>query len=239
MKSVKITLAVGIALIAVAVAFTLTRSPPRVLRGSWHGTEAELGAPTGDAAMCQDNEVLPAGTTAVRLAMWAFVGARVRVVAYDGTRVLTEGSRGPDWTSTSVTVPVRSVRSTTSGVRLCLAIGPNSEPILVLGDNAPPAEAAVELSANAPAPRSASLEERLPGRMHVEYLGSGTGSWWSRISSVAQHVGLGRAYSGTWIAALIGALMIAVGALALRLTLRELPVSRAHPRGLRDGDHRP
>jgi hypothetical protein len=238
MKSVKITLAVGVALIAVAMAFTLTRSPPSVLRGSWHGSEAELGAPTGDAAVCQDNEVLPAGTTAVRLAMWAFVGAHVRVVAYDGTQVLTEGSRGPDWTSTSVTVPVRPVRSTASGVRLCLAVGPNSEPILILGDNAPPAESAVGLPANAPAPRSVSLEEKLSGRMHVEYLGSGAGSWWSRISSVAQHVGLGRAYSGTWIAAMIGALMIAVGAFALRLTLREIPASGAAARGLDIEDHR-
>ncbi len=230
MKSAKITLAVGVVLIAVAVAFTLTRSPPRVLRGSWHGSQAVLGAPTGDAAVCQDNEVLPAGTTAVRLSMWAFVGARVRVVAYDGTRVLTEGSRGPNWTSTSVTVPVRSVHSTTSGARLCLAIGPNSEPILMLGNNVPPAEAAVALPASAPAPRSASLEEKLPGRVNVEYLGSGSGSWWSRISSVAEHVGFGRAYSGTWIVGLIGALMIAVGALAVRLTLREMPANGATTR---------
>jgi hypothetical protein len=235
MKSAKITLAVGVALIAVVVAFTLTRSPPRVLQGSWHGSGTELGAPTGDAAVCEDNETLPAGTTAARISMWAFVGARVRVVAYDGTRVLTEGSHGPDWTSTSVTVPVRAVRSTTSGARLCVAIGPNSEPILILGDNAQPAEAAVNLPANAPAPRSASAEEKLSGRMHVEYLGAGTGSWWSRIASVAQHVGLGRAYSGTWIGALIGALMIAVGALALRLTLREPPVSETTTRGPRDG----
>jgi Predicted membrane protein (DUF2142) len=235
MKSAKITLAVGVALIAVVVAFTLTRSPPRVLQGSWHGSGTELGAPTGDAAVCEDNETLPAGTTAVRISMWAFVGARVRVVAYDGTRVLTEGSHGPDWTSTSVTVPVRAVRRTTSRARLCLAIGPNSEPILILGDNAQPAEAAVNLPANAPAPRSASAEEKLSGRMHVEYLGAGTGSWWSRIGSVAQHVGLGRAYSGTWIAALIAALMIAVGALALRLTLREPPVSETTTRGPRDG----
>jgi hypothetical protein len=223
MKRVKIALAVGVALIAVAIAFTLTRSPPRVLRGSWHGSETGLGAPTGDAAVCQDNEVLPAGTTAVRLSMWAFVGARVRVVAYAGTQVLTEGSHGPDWTSTTVTVPVRAVPSTTAGVRLCLAIGPNSEPILLLGDNAPPSEEAVELPANVPAPQSASFEQKLRGRVNVEYLGSGTGSWWSQITSVARHVGLGRAYSGTWIVALIGALMIAVGALAWRLMLRELP----------------
>jgi hypothetical protein len=138
-----------------------------------------------------------------------------------------------------VTVPVRAVRSTTSGARLCLAIGPNSEPILLLGDNAQPAEAAVNLPTNKPAPQSASLEERLPGRMHVEYLGSGEGSWWSRIASMAQHVGLGRAYSGTWIAALIGVLMIAVGALALRLTLRELPASGTTTRGLRHEEHHP
>ena len=36
-------------------------------------------------------------------------------------------------------------------------------------------------------------------------------------------MGLGRAFSGTWIALLLAALMAAVIALALRLTLRELP----------------
>jgi hypothetical protein len=40
---------------------------------------------------------------------------------------------------------------------------------------------------------------------------------------VAQHMGLGRAYTGTWIALLVAALMAAVGALAIRLTLRTLP----------------
>jgi hypothetical protein len=40
---------------------------------------------------------------------------------------------------------------------------------------------------------------------------------------VAKHLGLGRSYSGTWIAFLLAALMAAVGVLAIRQTLRELP----------------
>jgi hypothetical protein len=36
-------------------------------------------------------------------------------------------------------------------------------------------------------------------------------------------MGLGRAFSGTWITFLIFVVMLGVGALAVRLTLRELP----------------
>ncbi len=36
-------------------------------------------------------------------------------------------------------------------------------------------------------------------------------------------MGLGRSYTGTWIAFLVAALMAAVGVLAVRLSLRVLP----------------
>ena len=44
----------------------------------------------------------------------------------------------------------------------------------------------------------------------VEYLRAGHGSWWSRASSVARHMGLGHAASGTWIVFLLIALMITI-----------------------------
>jgi hypothetical protein len=66
------------------------------------------------------------------------------------------------------------------------------------------------------------IGQRLPGRIDIEYLGSGQGSWWSRLLPVARHMGLGRAFSGTWIVLLVAAMVAAVGALAGRLVLREL-----------------
>jgi hypothetical protein len=224
MRNVKVTLAVGVALLLALGAVTLTRAPPRALRTSWRGGRAELYLLTGHIAVCQADEVLPAGASGIRLWMRAFFGARVRVVAYSGSRVLAEGSRGANWTGQSVTVPVKPVGHASTNVRLCFAVGPNSEPVILLGDLTPPREAAVILARGRPTPAVAANEGPvLKGRVGVEYLAAGRSSWWSRILPVAQHLGLGRAFSGTWIALLVAALMAAVGALALGLTLRELP----------------
>ncbi len=228
MRSVRVTLAVGVVLLAAVVAVTLTRSPPRIAR---------VGVPTGDArdvplvrdlgdiAVCQSGETLPANVSGVRIGTWAFYGARMHVRIYSGSRILTEGSRGANWTSDSVTVPVKPVDRQTSGVTFCFAVGPNSQPLSLLGIGTPAQEAAaVDVGGSSPTPAAAaSGHALLSGKVGVEYLTAGQGSWWSRVLSVARHMGLGRAYSGTWIALLVAALMAAVGALAIRLTLRELP----------------
>jgi hypothetical protein len=222
MRNVKVTLAIGIALIAVIGAVTLTRSPPRVLAANGPHASAPLISTTNDLSVCQTGETLPAGTTALRLSMWAFLGWKLNVKAYLGRQVIAEGSRGPEWTSTEVTVPVKPLSETASNVTLCFTTGPNSEPELILGDTAPEGQAAALLEPGVPAYRAHS-EGRLPGRFGVEYIASGSGSWWSRIGSVASAMGLGRSFSGTWIVWLTALLMLAVAALALRLTLREIP----------------
>jgi len=51
----------------------------------------------------------------------------------------------------------------------------------------------------------------------------GGGSWWSRALSVARHMGIGHAISGTWVALLVAALVAALCALVIRLGWRELP----------------
>jgi hypothetical protein len=180
---------------------------------------------TGDIAICQTNETLPAGVSAVRLSMRAFYGARVHLIAYSGSRALTEGRRAPDWTGQSVTVPVKAVDRTISPVRLCFSLGPNSEPVAILGALTPAREAAVAFKSNGISTPGAAAGAglALEGKVGVEYLAPGRGSWWSRIPSVAVHMGLGRAFGGTWIVFLAAALTAAVGVLAVRLALRELP----------------
>lgn len=230
MRSVEITLVVGVGLMAAVGAVTLTRAPPRVVRAV--AQEARIGREervplaltTGDITICQSDEVLPAGVSGIRLWMRAFFGAPVRVAAYSGSRALTEGSRGAGWTGQSVTVPIEPVDRTTSNVRLCFALGPNSEPVVVLGALAAPAQKGAAISGGALTPAAAAVNGgRLGGRVGVEYLAAGRGSWWSRVLTVARHVGLGRAFSGTWIALLVAALMAAAGVLAIRLAARELP----------------
>ena len=213
-RNVKLTLLFGVTLLAALVAFALTRAPPRVLGGNAtvHTYLSTFGTVREDDEIFQAGEVLPAGVSAMRLSLVAYVGARVRVTGSSGARVLIEGERGPDWTGTSVTVPVKPLTHPVSHVRLCVAIGPNSQPIYVRGIRSAPSAVLVSNGA-----------QPLHGRLGVEYLGAGRGSWWSRALAVARRMGLGHALSGTWVVLLIAALMATLGGLAIWLLLREPP----------------
>ena len=209
-RDVKVTLAVGIALIAVIGAVTLTRAPPRVVSV---GTPSQVIHPltVSDAEVCQADEVLPAGVSAIRASLGAYFGSRVRVVVLANSQVLTEGVRGPNWTGDAVTVSVTPQSHATSGVTLCFDAAPNSELLYLKGVASSQQQSAVWQG------------KALGGRVGVEYLAAGSGSWWSRILTVARHIGIGHALSGTWVVLLIAALVAAVGVLAVRLVLRELP----------------
>jgi hypothetical protein len=203
------TLGVGVALIAIAVALTLTRSPPRVVRTSSLG-QATVASALADASFCQAGEALPAGVSGIRLTIWAYFGANIHVTVSSGSRTLTAGRRGPDWTGSTVTIPVTPLRHAVSPVKVCIDVGPNSEVLYFTGTEAPRSAAAVT-----------STGEPLAGRLGIEYLAAGNRSWWSRILEVARHMGLGHALTGTWVVLLIAALMAAVGGLAIRVALRE------------------
>jgi hypothetical protein len=210
-RDARAVIVAGLVLMVAAGAWTLSRSPPRVVLTSAAG-EAEVGSTTGDAAACQAGEVLPRGVSAIRLQMGAAFGPRVRVQVYSGTRILTEGSRAADWTASSVTVHVKPSNRTVRNVKLCYEIGPNSEPIHLYGVQTAAQDAAV-----------APTGQRLPGRVTAEYLAPGAGSWWTRILAVSRHMGIGRAISGTWIALLLAALVAGMAALLIGVAWNELP----------------
>ncbi len=232
MRTAGLTFAVGLVALAAIGAVVLSGAPARLERVSSPGVKAVnakgaqiIGATHGSASFCQTGEVLPAGTSGVRLSIWGFFGARVHLAAYQGSTLLTEGRRSADWTSDSVTVPVRPLARAHSGVSLCFAIGPNSETQMLLGATGlktshplVAAENARTLSAVLSSPSS----QKVPARVTIEYLAAGSGSWWSRLLSVARHMGLGRSYSGTWIALLVALMMAGVAALAVGLAFREL-----------------
>jgi hypothetical protein len=215
-RDVGATFGVGVALMLAVGALTLTRSPPRVVGAGTRSTGTILAIATEAVEVCEGGEALPAGVSAIRLSLAGDYGSRLRVTASSGAQVLTEGARGPDWTGSSVTVPVTPLKQPASHVTLCIDLGPNSEPIIFAGISTPAREAA-----------ESSAGQKLTGRVGVEYLGAGRGSWWSRILAVARHMGIGHALTGTWVALLIAALVAAVGLLAMRLALRESrPVER-------------
>lgn len=210
MAYARLTLVSSCVLILVVAALTLSKAPVRVVSGV--RADADVASTSGDFTACQSGETLPAHVTAIRLSIGAGIGPPVRVKAYDGTRLVTSGSRSPTWTGRSVTVPVSPASRAVAGAKLCVAVGPNSSPLFVYGVQAPPGRAALS-----------SDGHTLPGRIGVEYLAPGHGSWWSRGLSVARRMGLGRAISGSWVALLAALLTGGVLALALRLAWRELP----------------
>lgn len=210
MTRAAVALAVGLGLVAIALGVTLSGSPLVVAAASSTGRET-LAETNKDAGACQANEVLPAGTSAIRFSLKSDVGPRVSISALTGTHVLINGVTSAGWTSEAVTVSVRPMARATSHVRICFNLGSTNEPVAINGVRTGRAVAAI-----------ASNGEALPGRVGIEYMRPARSSWWSTAQAVARRIGLGRAPSGTWIVLLLLALMGVIIATASWLTLKEL-----------------
>lgn len=225
MSHVKVTLVAGIALILIVGALVLRGSPPRVLRTVGAGAKSSLGVTQGELTLCQGNEVLPAGVTAIRVSIVAFLGSNMQVAVSRNGRLLTEGSHNPDWSGSSVTVPVKPLSHSTSGAVVCVAFAPNSELLQVFGNPTGPRNAAVFFKGNVltrqgPRAQGSAL---LRGRLSYTYLGAGHESWWSQALSIATRMGFGHFIGGKSIALLAALLVAAMAFLTVRLTLREQP----------------
>jgi hypothetical protein len=218
-KGVRIALAGGLALLALALVLTLSGSPATLASERAISIDTQLTATQHDLSVCQDGETLPQGTTAMRFSLKALIGPRVEVKALLGRRVVASGERAPGWTAGDVTVPVRRVAHTIVGAKVCLAFALSDETVDIAGGRTPPTQAAVTGNG-----------QTLPGRIKIEYLRPGQRSWWSLALSTARHLGLGRAWAGTWVALLALALMAAVLAVAVRGLLR-MGSSRRRIRG--------
>jgi hypothetical protein len=158
----------------------------------------------GGQVVCQSGATIPRGTDAIRVSLGANVGPRVGLRVLSRSTVVSEGVRAAGWGITeTVTVPVRRVLNTIFNTTVCTTLGAAVEPIGANG----------ELVATAAGGDT--------GRLRMEYLRPAHSSWVSLASSVARHMGIGHAPSGTWVAYLVLALMTAVSIIASRLVVRE------------------
>jgi hypothetical protein len=205
---VRITLAAGLAVIAVAFVLTLSHSPLTVARGNV-STASGLVTTSLPARACQGEEALPQGTSAIRLGLLTVLGPRVTVQVLSGSRVVTEGSYPPGWSSGAVTVPVTPVAHAVAPVKVCFTLSSMNAPVTLRGWTTRRAVAAL------------SGEGPLPGRMGVEYLRPSR-PWWSSAASVIRRLGYGHAASGLWDALLVVALALGFIALTSWLILEEL-----------------
>jgi hypothetical protein len=210
MRSVKVTLAVGLALIIVALVFALAQAPLTVAGTNSIPAKVDDELERGDVSSCQPSGTLLAGTSAIRIAIEArAVGPMVRVRVISGSHTISEGDQAAGWGSApTVTVPIKSLSHAVENASICTSVGPTVEPFRFSGTQV-----------SGPAATAEKLQDVT---LRMEYLRPGPSAWWSLASSIAYHMGLGRAASGTWIVFLALALMLAVAILASRLTLREL-----------------
>jgi hypothetical protein len=196
--------------VGIAVGVTLAQAPTTTIASDGIADETEVAGTRSAAEACQTGETVPAGTTAIRLALAAELGPRVTVTVFSGATVVTRGTRGSGWTEASVTVPVRRVPRTTAAARVCFVLARPIETVAIFGQKTQTTGA---LSSGA---------QRLPGRVAIEYVRRGSTSWLSLVPSIARRMGLGHAWAGTWVVFVLVATMAFGLALCCRLVLREL-----------------
>ena len=142
MRPTAIALVAGLALVAAAIAVTLSGSPLTVVHDNGVPVEYLIGEAKGEIEACQSGELLPAGISAIRFPFESDAGPRVSVSVWSGRRLLTGGVAQSGWTSGTVTVPVRPVAHAVAGARVCFSMGKSSEDVIVGGGKTSPAVAA-------------------------------------------------------------------------------------------------
>ncbi len=206
---VRVALAAGLALLAVAIAVRVSRPPLTAFATNSVKAESTIANTQGNATFCQSDETLPAGASAMRLSVGVNVGPKVTVTVLSGSQVVAKGVQAAGWTGEQVTVPIAPVPTAVTGANVCITIGPAVESIGLTGVKAP------------------HPTGEAPGKTRVEYLRPGNRTWLSMAGAVARHLGLGRSPSGTWIAFVPILLMLAALVLTARLVLRELGAPRS------------
>jgi hypothetical protein len=216
LTSVRVALAVGLVLTAVALVVVLSGSRLVVAGTNSIPTYPAVGFLGGGTSHCQPSGTVPQGTTAIRISASADTGPSVTLKVLSAGRPVTSGERAAGWgIDETVTVPVARVARTIPAATICVAFGQAVEPVLINGTRVP-----TEIRSTGPRSTPESNSEAL--RLRVEYLRPGPDSWWSMVSSVAHRMGLGHWPSGTWIVFVLLAIMLAIAALASRLVLGEL-----------------
>jgi hypothetical protein len=214
MVRIKIVLAAGLVLTALAFGVVLAKKPAVLAAGNGVAPTSLIGVAKTDTAVCQTEARLPAGTSAIRIALDAVTGPRVNVEVLEGGRVVARGSRGTGWYGSTVTVALAPARATGRRVTVCFRLSLVLSYVALLGEDTPPAAAAI------------GDGRRMPGRIDISYLRPSRASWWSMAGAVIRHMGLGRAASGSWIVVPIVALMVAAIALGWWVALAELGGAR-------------
>jgi hypothetical protein len=194
------TLAVGLTLVAAALAITLSRGAEH--RTGTNGLPARgfLGVTATPATLCQTGERIPAGTAALRFSAIASSYAAPRLtltLAQVGGGEATSTDARWDGRHALVVAFARPLPSTTLA-DVCVRLHASGNRTY-----------AFKGTATYPEEAATSGGQPLPGSMHIEYLADGGGSWWSFAPTLVRRLGRGHAWSGASVALLAALLMLA------------------------------
>ncbi len=199
--------AIGCVLLVVGVAAMLARAVPVRIATNDTLANAALGGTVGRLDICQDAELIPAGTGALRVWMPTTGprGPALALTATDGRQTIARGMLAAGWSGRTATIPLRPVAREQRPARICVAVGASSSVTLA-------GEASGDPGAGPPATASGS---QLRGRVRIEYLTPERRSWWSQIGTIASRMGLGRAPGGDAIAFAAALLMLVAASVGL------------------------
>src|SRR5271168_3967192 len=107
MHEARVALVVGLGFVVLALGVVLYHSPATITRTNGLAADVPLGHVDGATRLCQRGEELPRDTSAIVASLSAFHGPHLEAEVLTGTRTVTEGALGSDWTGRTATIPVR------------------------------------------------------------------------------------------------------------------------------------
>jgi hypothetical protein len=209
-RAIAATLAVGLAMLVVALIVTLSHASARRMGTNRMIVEKVLIVGS-NGTLCQAREIVPAGTGALRLSIKPVVaggGPTIMAEVMRGHTAVARGTAKPGWTGEHVVVPLPTpLRSDVTG-SICITLGRRK---VALGGQKTRAAVAAR-----------SGTQSLGGRLRIDYLRSTHESWWSFASTVGFHMGLGRAPGGAWAALLaLTSMLVAIALGSWQLVRRD------------------
>ncbi|HUN77854.1 MAG TPA: DUF2142 domain-containing protein [Solirubrobacteraceae bacterium] len=202
-------LAGGLALLALAIAATLSRTPLVVAGTNAVAPTRAVGATRGPIGACQGGETIPAGTSAVRMWVTSNVKPRVTVAIREGARTVAAGAAEGGRLGKVAAVGIAPLPRTLHDAELCFGVGRGAQQTTFYGGASPHPQPGEE-----------------PSKMTVEYLRPGAATWWSLAGTVAKRLGMGRAPAGRWTGLVPLSAMVLATLLAAWTALTQLRPAR-------------
>jgi hypothetical protein len=207
--SIRIAIAVCLIVTAACVGVAVARKPLVVASTDGTPLPTEIGASSVPTTVCQPEETIPAGTTAIRVSLLSLLGPRLTLTARAGNQVITTGELGYGWTGAVIAIPVARVENTYRHATVCIAMAKRQQLVNLRGFT-------TKL-----APAVTNGGQVLPGRMRFEYLRPDRSSWLGLALPTARTIGL-TVGGGGGIVFIPFLLLAAITALSSSLLLRNL-----------------